>query len=170
DGLVQLQDTLEALQYVEDNQNASKPGSDFVAYITTNSRGEIAEVKVAREGSETGFLETNGLYGGLKIYGELNHKEGGKNVFLLGNKTYSATDVVIPGPDGTIKNSTLIDGSMQRGESGFFTTAVAGFSKMDTATTRTQQTIRAGGYAQGSKGFIYKKAILTKLVILLKIK
>lgn len=157
DALTTYQDTLQALEYVQGHVAGVAPTSDYAAYITTNNDGEIVGVKIGREGSQSGFLETNGLYGGLKIYGKLNHKENGKNVFMLGNQRYSGTDVVVPGPDGTMKTSTLVNESMQKGKAGVFTTAVAGYSDMDPASVRTQSSIRNGGYAQGSKGFIYKK-------------
>ena len=157
DALSSLQDTLEALQVVENHTTGGSPNSDFVAYVTTNNDGEITDVQVAREGSQSGYLETNGLYGGLKIYGKLNRKENSKNVFLLGNQRYSGADVVVPGPDGSLKSSVLFNESTQKGKPGIFTTAVAGYTDMDTANTRTQSAIRSGGYAQGSKGFIYKK-------------
>lgn len=157
EALASYQDTLEALEAVEQHQPGAAPNSDFVAYVTTNNDGEITSVKVAREGSNSGYLETNGLYGGLKIYGKLNRKENGKNVFVLGNQRFSGTDVVVPGADGTLKTSTLINESMQKGKPGIFTTAVAGYYEMDPAQVRTQQAIRSGGYAMGSKGFIYKK-------------
>jgi len=157
DALTTYQDTLQALEYVQTHQAGAAPTSDYAAYVTTNNDGEIVGVKIGREGSQAGFLETNGLYGGLKIYGKLNHKENGKNVFMLGNQRYSGTDVVVPGPDGTMKTSTLVNESMQKGKAGVFTTAVAGYSDMDPASVRTQSAIRNGGYAQGSKGFIYKK-------------
>lgn len=152
-----LQDTLQALEVTKTHTPGAAPASDYVAYVTTNNNGEITGVQVGREGSQSGYLETNGLYGGLKIYGKLNRKENGKNVFLLGNQRYSAADVVIPGPDGSLKTSTLVNESGQKGKSGTFTTAVAGYTDMDPAATPTQATIRAGGYAEGSNGFIYKK-------------
>ncbi len=164
DALTTYQDTLQALEYVQTHQVGAEPTSDYSAYITTNNDGEIVGVKIGREGSQSGFLETNGLYGGLKIYGKLNHKENGKNVFMLGNQRYSGTDVVIPGPDGSMKTSTLVNESMQKGKPGMFTSAVAGYTEgivVDPSTgqsnVRTQSAIRNGGYAQGSKGFIYKK-------------
>lgn len=157
DAVSALQDTLDAMKVVEGHAPGAAPSSDYVAYLTTNNDGEITGVKVGREGSQSGYLETNGLYGGLKIYGKLNRKENGKNVFLLGNQKYSASDVVIPSADGSLKTSTLINESGQKGKPGVFTTAVAGYTDMDTANTRTQATIRTGGYAEGSNGFIYKK-------------
>ena len=157
DALTTYQDTLQALEYVQGHAAGAAPTSDYSAFITTNNDGEIVGVKIGREGSQAGYLETNGLYGGLKIYGKLNRKENGKNVFVLGNQRYSGTDVVIPGPDGTMKTSTLVNESMQKGKPGMFTTAVAGYSDMDPTSVRTQSAIRNGGYAEGSKGFIYKK-------------
>lgn len=154
--LSSYQDTLQALDYVSSHQSGAAPTSGYVAYVTTNNQGEITNVSVEREGSQSGYLETNGLYGGLKIYGKLNRKENGKNVFLLGDQRYSGTDVVVPSADGTIKTSTLINENMQQGKPGVFTTAVAGYTDMNPASTRTQQSIRPGSYAEGSNGFIYK--------------
>lgn len=151
------QDTLEALNVVETHVAGQAPSSDQVAYVTTNGTGEITNVSVGREGSQSGYLETNGLYGGLKIYGKLNKKDNGKNVFLLGSKTFSGTDVVVPGPDGTLKPSVLIDSAQQSGKQGVFTSAVAGYSDMDSATTRTQSAIPTGAYGKGKNGFLYKK-------------
>lgn len=166
DALTAYQDTLQALEYVQGHQAGAAPTSDYAAYITTNNDGEIVGVKIGREGSVTGgkYYETNGLYGGLKIYGLMNHKENGKSVFLLGNQKYSGTDVMIPGPDGTMKNTVLVNESIQKGKPGMFTSAVAGYTEgvvVDPTTgqsnVRTQSAIRSGGYAMGSKGFIYKK-------------
>lgn len=155
--LLDYQDSIEALDYVEKYQAGSGPKSDYVAYLTTNSRGEIVDVKISREGSKSGYLETNGLYGGMKIYGKLNRKENGKNVFVLGNTRFSGADVVIPGPDGTLKTNVLFDEKNQKGKSGVFTSAVASYTDVDPTTLKTQSAIRTGGYAQGEKGFIYKK-------------
>ncbi len=150
------QDTLEALQVVKTHSPGAAPTSGFAAYITTNNRGEISDVKIAREGSANGYLETNGLYGGLKIYGKLNRKDGGKNVFLLGSKTFSAVDTMTLGPDGSLKASTLVDSAQQKGKPGSFTIAQGGYSEVDSSVMKTQTTIRSGSYAQGEKGFIYK--------------
>lgn len=148
-------DTLEALKVVENHQPGQAPSSDQAAYITTNSRGEITNVQVGREGSKSGYLETNGLYGGLKIYGKLNKKDNGKNVFLLGNKTFSGTDVVVPGPDGTLKPQVLQDTSQIK-QAGPYAIGASGYSDVDPAGLRTQSAIPAGAYGKGSNGFLYK--------------
>ncbi len=155
--LIDYQDTLEALNYVEQHVSGQAPSSDYVAYVTTNSRGEIIGVNVSREGAKSGYLETNGMYGGLKIYGKLNRKENGKNLFLLGNERFSAPDTMVPGPDGSLKGTTLSAESTQRGNSKFTIGQTGTFVDMDPNTVRTQQAIRAGGYAEGDKGFIYRK-------------
>lgn len=156
--LSEYQDTLQALDVVQNHTANAAPSSDYVAYLTTNSHGEITGVQVGREGSQSGYLETNGSYGGLKIYGKLNRKENSKNVFLLGDQRYSAADVVIPGPDGSVKASTLLNEATQKGKPGVFTTNIGGnYTDMNPATTRTQTAIRPGSYAEGSNGFIYQK-------------
>ena len=155
--LSEYQDTLSALETVKNHVAGAAPTSDQVAYVTTNGKGEITDVNVGREGSQSGYLETNGLYGGLKIYGKLNQKQDGKNVFLLGNKTFSAPDVVIPGPDGSLKASTLIDTAQQKGKPGIFTSATAGYSDVTPDTMHTQSAIPVGSYGKGSNGFLYKK-------------
>ncbi len=154
--LQDYQDTNAALAYVSSHKAGQAPTSDYGAYVTTNDQGEITDVKVGAVGSQSGYLETNGLYGGLKIYGKLNRTENGKNLFLLGNQKYSAPDIVVPGPDGSMKASTLVNESMQQGKQGTFTSAVSGYSEMDSANTKTQQAIRPGGFAQSSKGFLYQ--------------
>ncbi len=164
------QDTIKALDYVQTKGHSSKtPGSDYVAYIKTNNSGEIVDVDVAREGAKTGSLETNGLYGGLKIYGAQNRKENGSVVFLLGQKRFSAADIVTPGPDGSMKAPKLVDESSQRALGRAFSAATGNtYSPIDTSTLKVQTSIPTGGYARGNdKGFLYRKesdGTYTKLI------
>jgi len=156
--LSEYNDYLQALDDSKNYDGASAPKSSFAAYVTTNSHGEISDVKVGRVGSQTGYVETNGVYGGLQIYGKINRKENGKNIFQLGNNSFSAADVMIPDPTnpGAMKNSLLVSDD-QKG-SGVYKTAQSGqFKIIDTTQLSPQSSIREGGWAEGDKGFLYQK-------------
>lgn len=146
-----LSDTMYAL----DEITSGNPSGNFATYITTNSRGEVVDMKIDRVGSQSGYLETNGIYGGLPMYGKINKKEGGKNVFQIGNQTFSASDVVIPGPDGSLKPSVLVATSQQKGKAGMVISE-SGNTNVDLAQVRTQGALRPGQWAEGSKGFLYQ--------------
>lgn len=156
--LSEYNDTLEALDNVKNYKASGKPGSNYVAYITTNNSGEIIDVNVGRVGAKTGYVETNGLYGGMKIYGKVNKKENNNNVFLIGNDTFSAPDVMTPDPANplSMKASILVSSTQQQGTNVKISTANQ-FKDVDLNNVRTQAYIRNGGYARGEKGFIYKK-------------
>lgn len=152
-----LKDTLQALQ---DSQSykagAGKPGSDFVAYVTTNNKGEIADVQFGRVG-KTGFVQTNGLYGGMQVYGKVNAKENGKNVFMMGGQRFSAPDSTLPGPDGTFTTKPLVAESSQKGGANFKYTTGTPYVDLAPDTLKAQNTIDAGGWAQGSGGALYQR-------------
>ncbi len=153
-------DTLQALSDVKSHKAGTPASSDFAAYLKTNSQGEITDVSVERVGSKTGYTETNGLYGGLPIYGKINRKEDGKNVFILGNDKFSAPDLMIPDPQnpGSMKSSKLISETQKKTLGGGFVTATAGqYKEVDLNQVRTQQGVRTGGWLEGSKGFLYQK-------------
>lgn len=153
----QYNDTLDALQTAK-TYTGGAPKSDFAAYITTNSKGEISDVKVGRIGSQSGYAETNGVYGGLPIYGKINSKEGGKNIFKLGNNTFSAADYTIPDPQnpGATKANPLVADDMKTG-SGFQGAQAGQFKVIDPASLRTQTSLSPGEWAQGQSGFLYKR-------------
>lgn len=154
--LLEYQDALQALDDSENYSPGSAPQSNYAAYVVTNSQGEIVDMKIDRIGAQSGYVETNGIYGGFQVYGKVNRKEFGKNVFVLGNKTFSANDVVIPGPDGSLRPSILISSDKQK-RGGGFTIAESGYSDIDPVAVRTQSAIRSGGWIEGEKGFLYQK-------------
>lgn len=157
EALTEYNETQQALEDVDNYDGTGTPQSNFVTYITTNSDGEIVDLKVGRIGSQTGYLETNGLYGGLPVYGKVNRKEYGKNIFTLGGQTFSAADTVIPGPDGTMKPSQLIETSGQQVAGGGFSVAKSGYVDVDLTNVRSQSAVRVGGWIQGDKGFLYQR-------------
>lgn len=149
--------TLQALDDVTNYKGGSAPTSNYAAYVVTNSKGEVVDLKVDRVGAQGGYVETNGVYGGLPLYGKVNRKEFGKNVFTLGSQTFSAKDTVIPGPDGTLKPSTLISTAQQKNAKGGFSIAQSGYSPVDLASVKPQSAIRSGGWIEGEKGFLYQR-------------
>lgn len=157
EALTQYNETQQALEDVTTYDGSGAPKSNFVTYITTNSDGEIVDLKVGRVGAESGYLETNGLYGGLPVYGKVNRKEYGKNIFTLGTQTFSAADTVIPGPDGSMKPSQLIEQSGQQMAGGGFSVAKSGYVDVDLTSVRSQSAVRTGGWIQGDKGFLYQR-------------
>ena len=153
--LSEYQNTLQALDDVE-NYKTGSPTSNYAAYVTTNAKGEVVNLKIDRIGAASGYTETNGVYGGLPMYGKINRKEYGKNVFILGNQTYSASDVVVPGPDGSMKSSVLIESSMQKKGKGF-SISESGYVDVDLNNVKSQSAVRSGGWVEGDKGFLYQR-------------
>lgn len=154
-----LQEYSDALQAAEDIKNfksGSAPSSGFVAYLTTNSRGEITDVEIARTGSRTGYVETNGLYGGLQIYGKVNQKLNGKNVFQIGNTRFSGSDLIVSDPStpGAFRAAPLLSEDTKAGRNLGVIPGV--YKEVDLASVRPQSYIPAGNWAESSDGFLYK--------------
>lgn len=157
DTINQYNDSLQALDDIKNHKPGEKPTSNYVAYLTTNSQGEITDVKIGRTGSQTGYAETNGLYGGLQIYGKVNRKEFGENVFQLGNTTFKASDLLLQDPDtpGALRNAPLFSQKTSGGRSRGV--VIDKYDQVDLSQVRPQSSIRAGGWAEGEKGFLYQR-------------
>lgn len=154
--LQEYNDTFAAIEDIESWDGASAPKSNYAAYVVTNKNGEVVDLKIDRVGGTTGYLETNGVYGGLPLYGKVNRKEFGKNVFVLGSQTYQAADMVIPGPDGSLKPAMLFETNSIQGKKGGYTIAESGYVPVNLDGVRTQTAIRPGGWMEGDKGFLYQ--------------
>ena len=154
----EFQDLRQAMADIAEYQGG-EPTSQMVAFITTNSDGQISDVKFGRVGSHSGYVATNGVYGGMKIHGKVNRKEGGSNIFQLGNTQFSAPDITTPDPNNPLgfRSQTLISSNTQQ-QRGNITTAQAGqFDVVDLSQVPLQSSIREGGYAKGSSGHIYQR-------------
>lgn len=167
DSTVHMQEYTDAINEYTDLSNTitemgeyseGEPKSGSVFYLTTNDDGEITDVKVGRVGSKTGYIETNGVYGGLKVYGKVNRKEGGNNVFVLGGTRFSGADITTPDPSNPLgfKNNPLLSektvqtsGGITRGQKGTF-------DVIDPVSVRVQSKIPEGNYAEGADGFLYQ--------------
>lgn len=163
-----LSEYKKTIQQLEDIQQAqsdaaayvpgqANPNSDFVAYVTTNSRGEIQDMNIERTGSKTGYLETNAVMSGFQVYGKVNKKENNSNVFRLGNETFTAPDLLTPGPDGSMRAPLLVASSQQQGGAAFQTAQNGQFVEVDPNTVRTNDTFEEGDWLKGQSGFLYQK-------------
>lgn len=152
-------DLLQAKDDMVNYQNSpGKPNSTFAAYVNTNSKGEVTGITIDKSGSKTGYAETNGLYGGLPIYGNAKVVNG-KQTFKIGDQTFSATNILVPDPQnpGSFKNNKLVSENSQLDVGGGRTRATAGsYVDVSPDTIRSQSVVPAGSYAKGSKGFIYQ--------------
>lgn len=154
--LKEFQDAQAALSDVS-NYKGGPSASNFGAYITTNSKGEVSDVKIGRIGSQTGYQETSGIYGGLPLYGKVNYKQNDKNVFKIGGNTFSAADYLIPGPDGTMKPNVLVDENSQQGNANYKTGASTP-TPIDLGKVSTMTALQPGEWAKGPSGAYYKKS------------
>lgn len=146
----------QALEDVKKNGLVSdQPRSDFIAYIDTNSRGEITDIDIGRIGEKKGYYPTNGIYGGMQIYGKVNRRELDKNIFILGNVRFEAPD--IPGavfdPNNPLANTSQIlmagGGPAAGGNFSYY--------PVDLTKINTQKAIYDDGWAEGSGGTFYRK-------------
>lgn len=135
---------LQDAQTYQTNPN-QQPNTDYAAYLTTNSKGEITGVQIGRQGSVTGYTPVKALYGGLPIYGKLNSTTNNTKTFKLGNQTYtgSATASAISfNSDGTLNTSaaSLLTAPNQGNN----------YIDMDQNTTAPQGYVPDNGWAQGA--------------------
>lgn len=157
DTLNAYNDSLQALDDVKNHKSGEKPTSNYVAYLTTNSSGEITDVSIGKTGSKTGYAETNGLYGGLQIYGKVNRKEFGKNIFQLGSNTFQGSDLTIQDPTtpGAFRSAPLVSQKTSQGRN--LGVIPDQYDEVDLTQVRPQSSIRTGGWAEGEKGFLYQR-------------
>lgn len=156
ESMTELSDRYGALDGMaaSDGQN---PIDGYAAYMTTNSRGEIVDVDYAKFGSKSGFAETNGMIDGFQVFGKPNKKEGGKNVFILGNERFSGTDMMETDPlnPGSFKPTKMISESMQSG--GIFSTGKQGFLNVPGVELTTQSYIPKNTWGKGVDGTLYER-------------
>lgn len=151
--LQDFNDTNQALADVQTYDKSGNPKTDFAAYAVTNSQGEIIDLKIKRSGGESGYIPTNGVYGGLPVYGKANRKENGMSVFQFGGQKFIESDSLVTGPDGISQQRVLVSGGGGRGG----ITVNGKNVDIDPSVVRTQSSIRTGQWAEGEKGFLYQR-------------
>lgn len=153
-----LRDKIEAKEAMS-SFDQNNPVQGFVAYVTTNKNGEIVDVDYGRYGEKSGYAETNGMIDGFQVYGKINYKEDGKNYFKLGNKTFTAADMLIQDPNnpGAFKPSKLMADVQDPSGRGLFTRAKAGYVNMPGESLSVQSYLPNNSWAKGVNGTIYKR-------------
>lgn len=151
-------------EYTSRNQTLQSMGSfdgknpivGQAAFVKTNSYGEIIDVDYASYGSKTGYVETNGMINGLQVYGKVNDKKDGKNMFFMGGSTFSAPDILEADPEnpGQFKPTKLVADVRQLGP---FEIGKAGYVNMDEKTLRVQSYLPRDSWAKGLSGSLYKR-------------
>lgn len=135
------------------------PVSGYVAYVETNKNGEIVNVDYGKYGEKSGYAETNGMIDGFQVYGKINYKEDGKNYFKLGDKTFTAADMLIQDPanPGAFKPNKLMADVQDPTGRGLFTKAPAGYVSMSGDSIPVQSYLPNNSWAKGSGGTIYHR-------------
>ena len=143
-------------QFAEDQ---TKPVQGYVAYVTTNKNGEIVDVDYGKYGDKSGYAETNGMIDGFQVYGKINYKEDGKNYFKLGDKTFTAADMLIQDPSnpGSFKPNKLMADVKDPSGRGIATRAQAGYVNIPGATVQVQSYLPNDSWAKGVNGTIYHR-------------
>jgi len=138
-----------------DNFDQTNPIKGFVAYVETNKNGEIVNIDYSKFGEKTGYTETDGMIEGIQVFGKVNYKEDGKNYFKLGDKTFSAVDMLIPDEahPGAYKTNQL----KATATGGLFSRAEAGYVNMAGDSLKTQDYMPINSWAKGANGSLYKR-------------
>jgi len=146
---------LSALGAME-NFDGKNPILGYVAYVSTNEKGEIIDVDYARNGAKTGYSETNSMIDGMQVYGKINFKREGKNYFVLGNNMFSSPDMMIPDPEnpGSFKPNKLVANVTQRGP---LSVGESGYINIPGNEVKIQSYIPNNSWAKGTSGTIYKR-------------
>lgn len=156
-----LADSLQALDDIEKgNKNTS-----YGAYVVTNSKGEVVDIKIGRTGTVSGYQPTNAIYGGLPLYGKTNRKNDiGENIFMIGNKEFKEGSEFITSESGMGQTKRLVYGGQRSPYGG--QVIGAGTIEINPEEVVPQDYIPDGGWARGQKGFLYQKTAngFTKVV------
>lgn len=156
EALRQYTERVDVLDAIKSNPDPTQPLSGYAAYVKTNNQGEIVDIDYTRYGNKSGYVETNGLMNGIKVYGKVNTKEDGKNYFILGNEIFSAVDSMIPDAEnpGSFKPTRLISSNLQTG-SDLNKQGLQGYVNLDANTVAVQSYIPRNSWARGVDGQAY---------------
>ncbi len=144
-------DSRQALNDVQTYDKSGTSKSSYAAYLVTNPRGEVTDIKVEKIGTVSGYLQTNGIYGGLPVYGKATSDiSTGVSKFKLGSQVFTQTNAIDPASGNQQK--VLVSGSTKA-------YGLKGANvEIDPSTVSTQGYVPPGGWIEGSKGFIYKRS------------
>lgn len=157
DTLRQYSDVINAQEAAKNfNPNDPSPIPGYAAYAVTNNKGEIVDIDYAPYGSKSGYVETSGMINGFQVYGKVNQKVNGRNVFKLGDQTFSGVDSMLPDPEnpGSFKASRLVNESQQSGNQ-YVKFGKNGYTNIDPRGVQIQSYIPRGTWAKGVNGTYY---------------
>lgn len=141
----------------------AEPIGNYVAYVETNSRGEITDIDYAKTGAKNGFIPTNGVMNGFQVYGKANAKKNGQNYFYLGNNTFYGSDMVLQNPlnPGILEPSMMIDAATQTGDGknkvGILNSSNVSWKNIDGNSIQVQSYIPRNAWARGANGTLYNR-------------
>ena len=158
--LKEYQKTLETFEMLGE-YDGSNPVNGLVAYVETNNNGEIVNVHYGRYGDKTGYFETNGVIDGFQVYGKVNYTRDDINYFILGDKEFSASNMLIQDPNnpGTYKIQTkkLMADVEDIGNRGIMRRAQAGYVNFSGQNLSVQDYVQKNSWAKGVNGSLYKR-------------
>jgi len=156
--LREYQKTLETFEMLG-NYDGGDPVNGLVAYVETNNNGEIVNVHYGQHGDKTGYVETNGVIDGFQVYGKVNYKRDDSNYFILGNKEFSASNMLIPDPNnpGAFKTNKLMADVENVGGRGVIRRAESGFVNFSGQNLSVQDYVPKNSWAKGVNGSLYKR-------------
>lgn len=157
DTLRQYSDVINAQEAAKGfNPNDPSPIPGYAAYAVTNNKGEIVDIDYAPYGSKSGYVETSGMINGFQVYGKVNQKVNGRNVFKLGDQTFSGVDSMLPDPEnpGSFKAFRLVNESQQSGNQ-YVKFGKNGYTNIDPRGVQIQSYIPRGTWAKGVNGTYY---------------
>lgn len=159
DSINELQEAQQVLQDMSLYQKGSAPSSKKVVYVDTNDRGEITNVSIGRPGEKGKYIPTNGVYGGLQVYGMPNGVENGNKIFRLGETTFQAPDIIEPDPENPLATRVrpLMSSDTLKQAGKVDIGKISIYKDLDENNLRVQSLIPNGGWARGQKGVIYKR-------------
>lgn len=159
DAVNQLQEASQVLQDMTTYQKGGAPTSKQVVFIDTNDKGEITNVQLGRPGSQSKYVPTNGVYGGLQVYGMPNGVENGNKVFKLGDNQFEAPDIIEPDPENPLATRVrpLMSRDTKKQAGKVDIGQISIYKDLDETSLRVQSLVPTGGWAKGSKGAIYQR-------------
>ena len=154
--LSEFQDTQKAYESASTYNNEAQPTSDYTAYISTNSKGEITDVSIGKFGAKSGYLRTNAIYGGMQVWGKPN----AENKFVLGDTAYKPRDIMLPDPTNPLAPGykvLLPENTADKDVQSVVSTGNFGsFTPIDLNKVRPQTFTEAGGWVKGMNGAYYQ--------------
>lgn len=156
--LSEYQEQLGALEALQQRpQGGTDPIKGYVAYVKTNNKGEIVDVEYTRAGNKSGYVETNGTIGGFQVYGKVNYKENGENVFILGQSDFRGVDAPVADPNnpGAFFNPPLVSKDFRQEANARFTRGIQGYQEFAPRTVAIQSYIPTDSWSRDLDGNAY---------------